>query len=203
MKQEFSKIEVNSRILLNLSNGSRSMEMGATIVRHLKENIALITLDAGNGQVLKFDNVSISVVYTNPEGTPYIWQNSTIVYYQGQYLLQVKADGGNRHNRRNCYRVGISQYARLRITGKWDMDVIVRDISLTGFSITDRNKELPLENGNHVILKYEDIGHVLELEGNVVRIEETDECIIYGFVITKSCRDLSSYVNLKQRQKRT
>ena len=39
MKQEFSLIEAGSHILLNLSAGNNSMEMGATIVKHLKENM--------------------------------------------------------------------------------------------------------------------------------------------------------------------
>ena len=203
MKKEFKEIEAGSRLLLNLSNGNRSMEMTATLVRHLKDNIALITLDTATNQVYKFDNISISIVYTSPEGIPYIWVNSTIVYYQGQYLLQVKPDGGHHHNRRNCYRVGVSQYAKLQIPGHSALEVIVRDVSLTGFSITDRKKDLPLESGTRAVLHYEDIGHVLELEGNVVRIEDTDDYIIYGFVITKSCRELSSYVNMKQRQKRS
>lgn len=203
VKQEFSEIEVGSRILLNLSNGNKSMEMGASITKHLKDNIALITLDTGNGQILKFDNISITVIYTNKDGIPYIWMNSTIVYYQGQYLLQVKADGGRRHNRRNSFRVGVSHYAKLRVAGRGEQEVVVRDVSLTGFSITDRKKELNLTQGTHALLRYEDVGHELELEGNVVRIEETEDYIIYGFVITKSSRDLSSYVNLKQRQKRT
>ncbi|MBQ8518533.1 MAG: PilZ domain-containing protein [Agathobacter sp.] len=203
MKKEFNEIEIGSRILLSLSSGNKSMEMGATIARHLKDNIALITLDNSSGQILKFDNVTINVIYTNAEGIPYIWMNSTVVYYQGQYLLQVKAEGGRRHNRRNSFRVGVSHYAKLRITGHGEVEVVVRDVSLTGFSITDRKKELGLSQGTHALLRYEDIGHELELEGNVVRIEETEEYIIYGFVITKSSRDLSSYVNMKQRQKRT
>ncbi len=202
MKQEFSEIEVGSRILLNLSSGNKSMEMGASIARHLKDNIALIALDNSSGQVLKFDNININVIYTNNDGIPYIWMNSTIVYYQGQYLLQVKAEGGRRHNRRSSFRVGVSHYAKLRRSGHGEVEVVVRDISLTGFSITDRKKELNLQQGTHVLLRYEDIGHELELEGNVVRIEETEEYIIYGFVLTKSSRDLSSYVNMKQRQKR-
>lgn len=200
MKKEFSEIEVNSRILLTLSNGNKSMEMGATIVRHLKDNIALIALDNSTGQIIKFDNISISVVYTNTEGIPYIWTTCTIVYYQGQYLLQVRADGGRRHSRRNSFRVGVSHYAKMRISGQGEIDVVVRDVSLTGFSITDRKKELNLPSGTHVLLRYEDIGHQLELEGNVVRIVEEEDSIIYGFVITKSCRDLSSYVNLKQKR---
>ena len=179
------------------------MEMSATIVRHLKDNIALISLDNTTGQILKFDNISISVVYTNAEGIPYIWMNSTIVYYQGQYLLQVRANGGHRHNRRNSFRVGVSHYAKMRTAGHGEIEVVVRDVSLTGFSITDRKKELNLTSGTHAVLRYEDIGHQLELEGNVVRIVEEDDYIIYGFVITKSCRDLSSYVNIKQKQKRS
>lgn len=203
MKQEFSEIEVGSRILLTLSSGNKSMEMSASIIRHLKDNIALISLDNTSGQILKFDNISISVVYTNSEGIPYIWMNSTIVYYQGQYLLQVRADGGRRHNRRNSFRVGVSHHARLRVPGDGEYDIIVRDVSLTGFSVTDRMGLLNLKTGTRVILRYEDIGHELELEGNLVRIVEEDSYIIYGFVITKSCRDLSSYVNMKQRQKRS
>ena len=125
MKKEFSEIEVGSRLLITLSNGTNSMEMGATIVRHLKDNIALINLENSNGQVLKFDNITINVVYTNPEGIPYLWMNSTIVYYQGQYLMQVRADGGRRHNRRNSFRVGVSHSARLRVPGDGEYDVLV------------------------------------------------------------------------------
>ena len=202
MKMEFSEIEEGGRLLLKLSSGNKSMEMDATIVKHLKDNIAIISIDNTSGQILKFDNIIINVVYTNEEGIPYIWLSSTIVYYQGQYLLQVKADGGRRHNRRNSFRVGVSHYAKLRMAGHGETEVVVRDISLTGFSITDRKKSLNLTAVTHGVLRYEDIGHELELEGNVVRIEETDDYIIYGFVITKSCKDLSSYVNTKQRQKR-
>ncbi len=203
MKQEFSEIEIGSRLLITLSNGTKSMEMGATLIRHLKDNIALISLDNTSGQILKFDNITINIIYTNPEGIPYLWMNSTIVYYQGQYLLQVRADGGRRHNRRNSFRVGVSLHARLRVQGEGEYDVLVRDISLTGFSVTDRNKLLNMKTGSRATLRFEDIGHELELEGNLVRIVEENEYIIYGFVITRSCKDLSSYVNMKQRQKRS
>ena len=198
MKKEFKEIESGSRILLNLNSGNKTTELGATIVRHLKDNIALLALDSSSDQVPKFDNVTISVIYTNPEGIPYIWINSTIVCYQGQYLVQVKADGGNRYKRRSCYRVGVSQYAKLTIPGHGEKEIIVGDISLTGFSIIDRQKTLPLDNGTRGTLRYEDLGYQLELEGNVVRIEATEEYHVYGFVITKSCKELSSYVNMKQ-----
>ena len=203
MKQEFCKIEIGSRILLSLSSGDKKAELGATITKHLKDNIALISLDTNNGQIIKFDNITINTIYTNPDGIPYIWTNTTIVYYQGQYLLQVKEKIGERHLCRNSFRVGVSHNAQLRITGRSELDVIVRDVSLTGFSISDTSKSLALTQGTRVSLRYDDIGYRLELEGNLVRIEETDDFIIYGFVITKANRDLSSYVSLKQKQKKS
>lgn len=202
MKIEFTDIEPGSRLLLVISSGANSLEMGATLARHLKENIALITLDNTTGRVLNFNNVNVNIIYANPEGIPYIWMNATIVHYQGQYLLQVKPDGGRRHNRRSCFRVGISHTGRMRISGHGEIDVTVRDVSISGFSITDRRKELNLEKGTHASLRFDDLGHELRLEGNLVRIEEQEDYIVYGFVITKSCKDLSSYVNFKQRKKR-
>ena len=203
MKVEFPELEPGSRLVLHISNASNSMEMGASIVRHLKDYIALIELDHSTGRTLTFENVNINVIYTNTEGIPYIWLGSTIVTYQGKYLLQVKSDGGRRYNRRSSFRVGVSHGARLRVSGHGETDTMVRDISLSGFSITDRRKELNLSSGAHASIRFEDMGQQLELEGNVIRIEETDDYTIYGFVITKSCRDLSTYVMLKQRQKRS
>jgi hypothetical protein len=203
MKVDFPTLEPGSRLVLHISNASNSMEMGASILRHLKENIAQIELDHSTGRTLTFENVNINIIYTNNAGIPYIWINSTIVTYQGKYLLQVKPDGGRRYNRRSSFRVGVSHGARLRISGHGEIDTTVRDISLSGFSITDRRKELNLSSGSHAYVRFEDLGQQLELEGNVIRIEETEEYIVYGFVITKSCRDLSTYVMLKQRQKRT
>ena len=203
MKIEFPTLEPGCRLVLHISNASNSMEMGASLVRHLKDYIALIELDHSTGRTLTFENVNINVIYTNKEGIPYIWLNSTIVTYQGKYLLQVKPEGGRRYNRRSSFRVGVSHGAKIRISGHGEMDAVVRDVSLSGFSITDRRKEFNLSNGSHALIRFEDLGQQLELEGNVIRIEETDDYIIYGFVITKSCRDLSTYVMLKQRNKRS
>ncbi|MBQ8627481.1 MAG: PilZ domain-containing protein [Agathobacter sp.] len=202
MKIEFPELELGSRLNLHISNGLHSLEMGSTLTRHVKDHIALLTLDHNTKQVLKFDNVTIDVIYTNSEGIPYIWLNAKIVYYQGQYLLQVDPNGGRRYNRRASFRVGVSHGARMRLEGHGEIDVMVRDISLSGFSITDRRKELNLSKGTHAMLRFEDIGHELELEGYVVRIDDAEDYTIYGFVITRASRDLSSYVNTKQRRHR-
>lgn len=203
MKVEFPTIEEGSRLILHVTNGANNLDMDAVLVRHIKDYIALIKIENIDGHVLKFDNVVIHMIYANEEGLPYIWLNCNIAYYQGQYLLQVPSDGGRRHNRRSSFRVGVSKSARMRIASHGEVDVLVRDISLSGFSITDRRKELNLSKGTSALLRFEDMGQQIEIEGNVVRIEEDEGYVIYGFAITKSCRDLSTYVTIKQRKHRT
>jgi hypothetical protein len=152
--------------------------------------------------VLKFDKTLINVVYTSKEGVPYIWCKCAVVYYKGQYLLQVPNDGGRRHNRRNSFRVGVSQKAKLLMNGNRGAETMVHDVSLTGFSITDRKDSLDINMGSHIALQYEDMGYELELEGDAVRKQVESDYVIYGFIITKANRDLTSYVTNKQRRKR-
>ncbi len=203
MKVEFPSLEEGCRLNLHISNGLQSLEMGSTLIRHVKDYIALVSFDKYNEQILKFDNVTINVIYTSNKGIPYIWLNSKVVHYQGKYLVQVDPNGGRRFNRRTSFRVGVSHVARMRLSEHGEVDVMVRDISLSGFSITDRHNELNLTKGTHALLRFEDIGHEIELEGYVVRIDESNDYVIYGFVITKACRDLSSYVTVKQRKHRS
>lgn len=202
MKKEFTEISVGTPLLITVSSKGNTMEMSAELVKHLKSNIALVNLANDTGKTLNFDGVDISVVYTSNEGVPYAWFKCKIIAYQGYYLLQVSENGGRRFNRRNSFRVSIAKNAKLRVPGHGTSTVLVGNVSLTGFSVTDRDKLLNLEKGTHVTLIYEDIGHELNLEGNVVRIQEEKDYIIYGFVITKACRDLPSYVTAKQRVNR-
>lgn len=92
---------------------------------------------------------------------------------------------------------------RMKVMGRGEKTVMIRDVSLSGFSITDRKKDLNLQTGNEVSLHFEDLGHILNLTGTVVRIEEHEDMIIYGFVINNLCKDLPSYVNTKQRQRKS
>lgn len=202
MKKEFTEINAEEHLLIVVSSSNGTLEFSAELSRHLKSNIAVINLSNTTGNVLNFSNTNIDVIYTSEEGIPYAWFKCTIVYYQGHYLLQVPENGGQRYNRRNSFRVGIAQTAKLKVNGHREKNVIIENISLTGFSITDTKKELNLECGTHVTLRYEDLGHELLLDGNVVRIHEEDNYTVYGFVITKSCRDLASYVTEKQRSKK-
>jgi len=201
MKYRFSDIEEGSSVLLMLHSGSVHMKMDATIANLIREDIAIIRLHTSVTQILKFDNIDIEVIYTSPKGFPYMWRRAKIVYFKGNYVLQVKGEGA-RYNRRCTYRVGVSRTAQLRTLDGRDNRTIVKDVSLSGFSITDRVGDLKLSEGDIATLKFEDLGHEINLQGSVIRVEKGEGYIVYGFTIVRSCKDLPSYITNKQRRKR-
>ena len=83
--------------------------------------------------------------------------------------------------------------------GRESQYVMLKDVSVSGFSISDRKRELKLQKGNQLTISFEDLGYRMELAGRVVRIEERDDMIVYGMTITNICNDLSAYINVKQR----
>lgn len=197
---KFSDVAEGTYVVLYISSKDNSMDMGATIQKIANGNVALITLAYDGKQRLNFDNVTIDMEITMDEGIPYIWRNVKISYYQNNYVLQVFGEG-IRHNRRGCFRVSVGITARMNAMGKGGgQTIIVKDVSLSGFSITDRKKELGLTTGDTVHVVFEDIGHRLDLQGRVVRIEEREDMTIYGMYLTNLCKDLSSYISVKQRR---
>lgn len=193
-----AEIEEGSQITLRISNKDNHMELHAIVKKQLKDNIALITLDYSGTQRLVFENVQIDLEYCDEDGTPFIWHNVKIVSFKTDYVIQVAGDG-TKYNRRGCFRVAVATTAIMRMTGRGVERVMIRDISLTGFSIADRTMELGLAVGDQLSVSLEDLGHNLDLTGRVVRIEEREDLIIYGLEIRNLCKDLSSYVNVKQR----
>lgn len=196
MKFNFSEIRDGSPIILILHTGSVHTKMHGHIINLIREDIATISLDTSVSQVLKFDHMDIDVIYLSDDGYPFVWKKAKIVYFKNNYVLQIKGDG-TRYNRRITYRVSISRSAQLRTAEDEEYKVIVKDVSLNGFSIADKKSELKLSMEDGVTIYFEDLSHVIDLYGEVVRMEKRDEYIIYGFVIRRSCRDLPSYITTK------
>lgn len=201
MKYSFSDIKDGSPIVLMLHNGTVHMKMDATIINLIRGDIALISLETGMSQILKFDHMEIEVIYISEFGIPYIWKKAKIVYFKNNYVLQVKGEG-SRHNRRMTYRVNINRLATVRTSDDNEYRITVKDVSLTGFSIADKKNELNLNYEDGVTIHFEDINHTIDLYGLVMRIEERDDYKIYGFATRRSCRDLPSYITTKLGDKR-
>ncbi|MBR6664532.1 MAG: PilZ domain-containing protein [Lachnospiraceae bacterium] len=195
-----SEVAEGNRFVLHISADNNSLDLYGIVKRHLKENIALITILYN--QRLSFENVHVDMEAMGEDSIPIMWRNVKVVAYKEDYIVQAPTDGV-KHNRRGCFRVAIGIVAQMRSSGNGAKHVLVKDISLTGFAIADRKKELELSKGTLLSIYFEDAGCVIDLTGKLVRIEEREEMTVYGFETINLCRDLSSYLSLKQRRNRT
>lgn len=197
---KLSELEEGSRLVLRVSANSKMMKFEAVLKQHLQDNSAIITILYDTNKKLNFSNVTTDVLFYPDNDVPKIWYQVEIMYCEGDYILRTFSDG-IKFNRRHYFRVGISQPADLTTTIPGaPRRVTIKDISLTGFAISDRKKELKLSIGDTVSVSWEDIGHSLKLAGCLKRIEEHDGITIYGFEICNVCKDLSSYINIKQKR---
>ena len=195
-----SEIAEGERFVLHISNDAHSLDLYGIVKRHLKENITLVSILYN--QPLVFENVHVDMEAMGEEAIPIMWRNVKIVSYKGDYVLQAPTDGV-KHNRRGCFRVAVAMVAQMRMGGNGAQHVMVKDISLTGFAIADRKKELELSKGTILSIFFEDLGCSIDLTGKLVRIEEREDMTIYGFQNINLCHDLSAYLNMKQRKNRT
>lgn len=202
MKYNFSDIEDGSPIILMLHNGSVHMKLDATIINLIREDIAIITLETSVTQVLRFDNIDINVIYVSDEGTPYMWKKAKVVHFKNNYILEVKGEGV-RYNRRYTYRVNVGRQAQIRTADDEEYRATIKDVSLNGFSIADKKNELNLSIDDGVAIYFEDMSHIIDLYGTVMRVEKKDDYFIYGLRIRRSCKDLPSYITAKLGDKRS
>lgn len=198
--KKISDLAVGSRITLVIYSNGRSMRMEAVIKKHVKANIAVISIEYAIKAHLVFDNVRVSAEYKDTGGVPLIWSDVKIVNHNSEYVLVTKSDAV-RNNRRSSYRVGISKPVLIQ-SSKEHGQVMMRDLSESGFSISDKSKAMRLELGDEVRVALSDLGYDLYLLGKLVRIEKKENVTIYGFKICNLCKDLSTYVALKQRRAR-
>ena len=169
---KLSEIQEGSKIALRLITKDKKLQLDAVLKKHIRENIAIITLMCDTSKKLTFDNVRVDLEYS-PEGdVPLMWYSVKVVNYKDDdYAMQLFSDG-TKHNRRGSFRVGVSSPAKVRNAAPGTpREVMIRDVSLTGFSVSDRKKELSLNAGDMLSVFWEDFGHIRDLTGRVVRIE--------------------------------
>lgn len=202
MGTKLSEIEIGTPVSLHVSSNAKSMRLEAIVKKIISENTILITLQCDINKKLNFSTVKTDLEFYPSGNIPIKWYDVKIASSQTDYVVQADCDG-SKLNRRNTFRVGVSATAYLKTPipncpGK----VTVRDISLTGFSISDRKGELPFAIGNTISISWNDLDYELNLIGRLIRIENRDDVTIFGFEICNICKDLSSYISTKQRQQR-
>ena len=196
---QFIEIEEQQEIRLHIHNQQSQFILGANVKKHLNDQLSLIGLDYSGTQKLIFDNVSVDAEYFQTDDVPLMWKNVKVLNYKNAYVLQVTSPPV-RCNRRDSFRLSVAKMAWMTMHGRKPQQVLVKDISLSGFSLSDSKKDLNLAVGDQLSITLNDWGYELKLDGRVVRSEEHDDMTIYGLTIRNLCKDLSSYINFKQQR---
>ena len=199
---KLSLIESGNPVSLRISANGKNLRLDAVVIRNVEENTIIVQLQDEFKKKLNFNNVKTDLEFYPDGNIPIKWYEVQVVSTNDGYLVRAPKDG-TRMNRRSTFRVGISATATLKTSfPNCPNKVTIRDISLTGFSITDRKRELPFVVGNKIAIEWKDFGHELDLVGRLIRIEDRDDATIFGFEICNICKDLSSYISTKQLQQR-
>lgn len=196
---EFVNIGTEAQILLCFHSGQTNTDfrLDAKIVKYLDETTAVIQLLDKGDQLLSFEKVSVNLEYKTENSAPYLWNHIKIVQYKGSYIIRVPLAKGVKTNRRNSFRVPIGAFAR---TNHEELSsAVVRDISHSGFALSSNKKVTGLKIGEVLSASFSDQGFSIHMNGKLVRVEEREGMVIYGFCFIIPCPNLDEYIALKQR----
>ena len=190
-------IEVGQEITIacKLPHQENEIEFKATVTQTSAQYI-LLDVPRVDDKRLSFKGVSTSIL-TEKDGGAYEFSPCNIVFYKGAYVAQCGKEG-RKINRRKNFRVGISIMGSMIRGGDSPVNVYVRDVSASGFSITT---ERQLSLGEEITVRYSDMGIKLSLTGNIVRMVENQEegKNVYGCKLLRESEGISQYVQQKQR----
>lgn len=202
MGVKLSELEEGCSLSIRVRGKDETIQISASYLKLIRADAILISLHFDTQKRISFDNVATDMEFAKDGELPIIWHNVKVLSFKSDYVVQVFSDG-TKYNRRNSYRVGVSIPARVTVSGSGlPAMVMIKDVSLTGFAVSDRKKEISLQTGELLSVAWEDNGHKLNLAGRLVRIEEHPEYNIFGFETINVCKDLSSYISYKQRSKK-
>ena len=187
-------LQVGTEVTIACRLHDKTAEFKSTIVK-VTETFICLDIPKVEGKTLSFEGVSTSILATAEDGILYKFPECVIGYYKGVYVAKCFKPG-TKVNRRGSFRVGVSVVASLIRNSSEPVNVYVRDVSATGYSITT-DKDMAV--GEEICIRFDDMGMRLQLVGRIVRMEELEDKKIYGIQMIKPPAMLENYINAKQR----
>lgn len=184
-----------STVTVSSGNNGQTVEFTGTVTK-VYDSFICLDIPKVDGKVLSFKGVKTNVMAAVEESTLYQFTDCMIVYLKGAYVVKCTKEG-RKVNRRKSFRVGVSIIGSMYRLGVDPVNVYVRDISETGFSITT-DKELAVND--EICVRYDDLGYKIVLNGKIVRTVEQDGKNVYGLQQTKENAGLNTYIANKQRE---
>ena len=143
-----------STVTVSSGNNGQTVEFTGTVTK-VYDSFICLDIPKVDGKVLSFKGVKTNVMAAVEESTLYQFTDCMIVYLKGAYVVKCTKEG-RKVNRRKSFRVGVSIIGSMYRLGVDPVNVYVRDISETGFSITT-DKELAVND--EICVRYDDLGY--------------------------------------------
>lgn len=204
---KLGELEVGTEIDIEVKIGSKEWLFHATILQFIK-GVALMEPISHEGKVINLagDDVGVSVYVNDEEDIPMQFRGCVVknLRLKDQTYLAIACNQeGKRVNRRNAFRIFVGEDGVLEPIGSEikRLNVVVRDLSLTGFSFVTDVHDWD-ENIHMLWLNFDGrYGEKMRLQGSVVRTAEGErDRLIVGCQIVKCANDLETYVSFKQRE---
>ncbi|MGN0328075.1 MAG: PilZ domain-containing protein [Lachnospira sp.] len=199
------ELEENNKLIIEINFNGNKYEFPSKVLG--KENDYILAEPVRiNGKVLGFgkdEKLEVNLVNIRNDKSPMVWKRVSIATVLNKGSTQYKimcATEGYELNRREAFRLflGINGVAQIGINKK-AVDVIVKDVSETGFSFV--SSEDMEADGLPVRLVFADMQYKFSLMGIIVRKVVLDENkLLYGCRISVENASLPKYINEKQRQ---
>lgn len=209
------ELTAGSSVTFYVKIGDQQMSFESSILDvNPKKHLVLAEAILKDGKVLAFKGnaISVDMVVSVSDGKPFYFENigveplrlpdNTFVYN-----LSCTKEGVP-YNRRGSYRCFIGNPVYLRNSREMkEYAVILRDVSVTGFSITcDASTDLDLAANQMVHVLLEDYLEEVDqnfsfhLYGLMVRKQEMEnDKVLYGFKLNTSVTGLENYLTQKER----
>lgn len=206
---EIYELTTAHKMSITIANARTNISLNSNIV-FVEENKLYVEPFVYEGAVLNFDstNVSISMIAYEEEKSPYLWQIVHIgkeVRDNTPYHVITSNLSGVKINRRENFRLFLGIDATATLMGGKPFDVIVKDISSSGFAVlVDMTKPISVHKNDIMQLEFLDRSFDEEfvLNGRVVRMDKTDKYLLYGCRLVAENPAIDKYIANKQLENR-
>ena len=197
------------KMSITIANARTNISLNSNIV-FVEDNKLYVEPFVYEGAMLNFDsaNVSISMIAYEEEKSPYLWQVVHItkeVRDNTPYHVISSNLSGVKINRRENFRLFLGIEATATLMGGKAFDVIVKDISSSGFAVlVDMNSPIKIHKNDIMQLEFVDKAFEEDfvLNGRVVRMDKTDKYLLYGCRLVAENPVIDKYIANKQLENR-
>lgn len=202
---KITEIDTNNEIEIEASVKTEKLKLKTKVSKILPNGICIEPVRYKD-KLLSFEGVPISIWLYREEEKPILWKQcviTNIAFKNKTYQFVMCKQDGIQFNRRGAYRVYIGERGEAQIgAGTVPVDVTVKDVSETGFSIVTDNK-FPSIDLLRVRLTFTDdwTDSVISLWGTAVRHEDIENNrVVIGCQMSDAPSNVLRFINRKQRE---